>query len=199
MKLRICALLALSVLMLGTLPGRAAAIEAEDHDAFFLALGTANISVRDSDALLSGSAFWGGIRIGLLSFLFVELGFGTVRYSDTVDRTDPVTMTTTQQNIKFRTTGANFGLGLVVPIRNLRLGARFQRHPNNRWAEDITDANTGSTISNRSGKINFDSITVFGQFIEGKLEVGMRRDIIRETDSVLENSFGVYLMWNIKI
>ena len=142
--------------------------------------------------MLSGAALWGGIRIGLLSFVFVEFGFGTVQYSDTVD------VMGTQQRIDFRTTGANFGIGLLVPIRELRLGARFQRHPNNRWAEEIKDTNTGSTISNRSGDINYDSITVFGQFIEGKLEVGMRRDIIRETDSILENSFGVYVMWNIK-
>ena len=64
MKLRICALLAFAALLLATVPHSASAIEAEDHDAFFLALGTANISVRDSDALLSGEALWGASASG---------------------------------------------------------------------------------------------------------------------------------------
>lgn len=190
MNTRICILLALAALLLGAVPRSARAVEAADHDAFFLALGTANISVRNSDALLSGNAFWGGFRLGLLSFLFFELGFGNVTYSDTVD------VNGSPKQIEFRTTGANYGMGILVPIRNLRLGARFQRHANNKWSEEVTDVNTNTTDSNVSGDIDFDTVTVFGQFLEGRLEAGMRRDIIRETDSQLESSFGVYLMWN---
>lgn len=190
MNTRICILLALAALLLGAAPRSARAIEAGDLDAFFLALGTANISVRNSDALLSGSTLWGGFRLGLLSFVFLELGFGTVQYSDTVD-VNGVT-----ENFDFRTTGANYGMGILIPIRNLRLGARFQRHVNNKWSEKRTNADTGATISDISGDIDYDTQSVFGQFLEGRLEVGMRQDIIRETDSALESSFGVYLMWN---
>ena len=103
------------------------------------------------------------------------------------------------KNIDFRTTGVNYGVGLVIPIREMRLGARYQRNPNNKWAEEITDVDSGTTDSNVSGDIDFDTATVFGQFMDGGLEVGVRRDIIRETDSVLEDSFGVYVMINFHI
>ena len=193
MKLRVAAILALTISLATIFSHRAQAAEAADHDAFFLAAGSANVTVKESNALLSGSAIWGGFRIGLLSFVFVELGYGTVGYSDTVDVAGSV------KRIEFRTTGANYGLGIVVPIRKLRMGARFQRHPNNRWAEEVTDQTTGTTESNISGDIDYDSVSVFGQFFAGKLEAGVRRDIIRDTDSQLENSFGVYLMWNIQL
>ena len=193
MKLRVAAILALTFSLATVFPHRVQAAEAADHDAFFLALGSANITVRDSNSLLSGEAFWGGFRIGLLSFAFVELGYGTVRYSDTVDVAGSV------KRIEFRTTGANYGLGIIVPIRKLRIGARYQRHPNNRWAEEVIDQTSGTTESNISGDIDYDSVSVFGQFFEGKLEAGTRRDIIRNSDSQLENSFGVYLMWNIQL
>jgi hypothetical protein len=193
MKMQIRALLLAALLGLGGWAQPAWALEAKDHDAFFLAAGTANISVKDSDSLLSGSAIWGGFRIGIFSFLFVELGFGTVGYSDTVS------INGVPKNIDFRTTGANYGIGLVIPIRELRLGARFQRNPNNKWAEEISDVDTDTTDSNVSGDIDYDSVSAFGQFLDGGLEVGMRRDIIRETDSILENSFGVYVMVNFKV
>ncbi|MCZ6474588.1 MAG: hypothetical protein O7A08_05930 [SAR324 cluster bacterium] len=190
MRLRIGAALTFAALLLALSAGHAAALEAKDHDAFFLAFGTANITVRNSDALLSGSTAWGGFRLGLLSFLFAEVGFGAVEYEDAVDVGGQV------QQIKFRTTGVNYGLGIVVPVRALRMGIRFTRSSNNRWAEDTSDATTGATITNKSGRIDYDSLMVFGQVFEGNLEIGLRRDFIRETDSELLNSFGVYFMLN---
>lgn len=192
MKVKILAALAL-MLMLAAIPAnRARAIESADHDAFFLAIGTANITVADSPALLSGGVVFGGIRFGLLSIFFAELGYGSVTYSDTVD------VGGSAKEIRFRTTGPNYGLGILIPIRELRVGARYQRHPSNKWAEEITDVNTGTTDSNISGDIDFESQYVFGQFFEGKFEVGIRQDTIRQSDSALQDSFGVYFMWNFK-
>ncbi len=193
MKMQICFGVLAAGLVLAAATPTAWGMEAKDHDAFYLAAGTANITVQNSDSLLSGSTLWGGFRLGVFSALFVELGYGTVRYGDTV------TIDGVAKNIDFRTTGVNYGVGLVIPIRGMLLGARYQRNPSNKWAEEITDADSGTTDSNVSGDIDFDTVTVFGQFADGGLEVGMRRDTIRETDSVLEDSFGVYVMVNLHI
>lgn len=192
MNTRVLSVAALAFFLLAVSSSKARAIESADHDAFFLAIGTANITVRDSTALISGNTLFGGIRFGLLSFFFIELGYGTVGYSDTVEINGSV------KEIEFRTTGPNYGLGLVIPIRKLRIGARFQRHIGNKWSEEIVDRDTGVTESNISGDIDFESESVFGQFFDGKLEVGIRQDTIRSTDSVLEDSFGIYVMWNMK-
>lgn len=192
MTVRILTSVALALTLVAVSADRARAIEAADHDAFFLALGTANITVKNSPALLQGSTLFGGVRFGLISIFFLELGYGTVRYSDTVDVNGSV------KKFDFRTTGANYGIGLLIPIRNLRIGARFQRHPNNKWSEEITDESTGATDSNISGDIDYESVSVFGQFLESRLEAGVRQDTIRSTDSELEDSFGIYLMWNFK-
>lgn len=191
-SMRLFGVLALMLLLVALSTRPARAIESADHDAFFIALGTANITVENSDALLQGNTVIGGIRFGLLSFFFLELGYGTVGYSDTVD------INGVTKRFSFRTTGPNYGMGLVIPIRKLRVGARYQRHPNNKWSEEIIDDTTGVTDSNISGDIDFESESVFGQFLDGRLEVGVRQDTIRSSDSALQDSFGVYVMWNIK-
>ena len=191
-SMRIISVLALTLLLVTLFTHPARALESEDHDAFFIGVGTANITVENSNALLQGSTVIGGIRFGLLSIFFLELGYGAVSYSDTVD------INGVTKHVRFRTTGGNYGAGLVIPIRKLRLGARYQRHPNNKWSEEITDDSTGVTDSNISGDIDFESESVFGQFLEGRLEVGVRQDTIRSSDSALQDSFGVYVMWNVK-
>jgi hypothetical protein len=182
----------LAVLMAAPAPARA--FEAKDSDAFFLGGGSSNIEVRDSDDLLSGSNAFGGVRLGLFWTVFVELGYGMVGYNDTV------VINGVSKSVDFRTTGANFGAGFIIPIRAVRLGLRGVRSPNNRWSEVIKDAITGATDSNISGKIDFDSYFVFTQFGQtGWFEVGVRRDRIKSSTSVLENSFGPYLAFNIPL
>ena len=84
MKKRICLGVLTAGFLLATATPAAWGMEAKDHDAFFLAAGTANITVQNSDSLLSGSTVWGGFRIGVVSFLFVELGVGAVSFGDAV-------------------------------------------------------------------------------------------------------------------
>lgn len=192
---RIAGIVALACVLLAA---PAAAFEPGDNDAFYLGFGSANIELKDSDELLSGGNAFGGVRLGLFWTVFFELGYGAVDYSDTV--VDPGINGGQPVSIDFRTTGAHYGLGLLVPIRNTRLGVKAQRSPNNRWAEEIKDADSGLTLSNVSGDIDFDSYYVFAQFGEtGIFELGVRRDRIRSTDSVLDNSFGPYLAFNIPL
>ncbi len=181
--------------LLTMLPGRPAlAYEAKDSDAFFLEFGDANIEVRNSPELLSGDSLRGGLRLGLFWTFFLELGYGRVHYSDTV----PISGVKT--DIDFRTTGANYGLGLMIPIRKVRLGLKYVRSPNNRWSEVQKDNVTGTQLSAIKGNINFDSEYVFTQFGEKNwFEIGVRRDLIRNTTSVLENSFGPYIAFNIPL
>lgn len=174
--------------------GSAAAFEPADNDAFFLGAGSSNVEVRDSTDLLSGSNVFGGVRLGLFWTVFVELGYGAVTYGDTV------TVAGVDQSISFRTTGANFGLGLILPIRNVRLSAKYLRNPNNRWVEEATDPVTGTTLYRNSGGIDFDTYDVAVQFgNSGAFEVGVRRDLIRDTDSAVTNSFGPYVAVNISL
>jgi len=181
--------LALALMALSGSPARA--YEAKDSDAVFLEIASANIEVRNSTELLSGVADRGGVRIGLFWTVFLELGYGAVRYSDTV----PISGVKTR--IDFRTTGANYGLGFMIPIRKIRLGLKYVRSPNNRWSEIQTDDATGTQLSAIKGSINFDSGYVFTQFGEKNwFEIGARRDIIKNTTSQLENSFGPYIAFN---
>ena len=188
-------ILATVLIMAATLASRQVqAFEAADNDAFYLGLGSANIEIRNSDDLLSGSNLFGGVRLGLFSTFFWELGYGTVGYADTVEIGGVL------QDVDVRTTGAHVGFGLLIPIRNVRLGTKIQRSPNNKWVEEIKDSSTGVTNSNISGDIDFDSYYVFVQFGEtGGFEVGVRRDRIDSFDTVLENSFGPYLTVNISL
>jgi hypothetical protein len=184
-------LLALLALLL---TARAQAFEAKDSDAFILGAGSSNIEVSNSTGLLSGTNLFGGVRIGLFWTVFVELGYGAVTYSDTV------LVGGARTQIDFRTTGANAGLGFLIPIRNLRLGLEGIRNPNNRWSEKHVDVATGTTTSDVSGGLNFDTYNVFAQFGQkGQFEVGVRRDRIRSTNSILKNSFGPYISWNIPL
>lgn len=175
-------------------PSAAMAFEAADNDAFYLGAGTSNIETNNSNELLDGSNFLGGIRIGLFWTLFIELGYGNIAYLDTRD-VGGVT-----EEVYFSTTGPHGGAGLIIPIRAIQLGAKYQRSINNKWSEKRTDQSTGTTISNISGDISFDSYFVFTRMGEtGAFEIGARRDLIRDTDSVVSNSFGVYIMWNISL
>ena len=171
----------------------ALAIEAADHDAFFLSGGTANITVKNSDDLISGTTLAGGYRLGLFSILFIEVGYGNVAYAKTVN-IDGVL-----KDVSFRTTGANAGAGFVLPIRKTRLGFKYVRNPKNKWVEEVVDQETNVSESNISGDIDFTTRMLFGQFQEGIFEIGIRQDEIRETDSVLDTSMGVYAMINIKL
>jgi hypothetical protein len=184
---------ALGALLLVSLPmGVALAYDAADSDAFFLELGHANIELRDSTELISGSSVRGGVRIGLFWTVFAELGYGAVTYND------EATVLGVKENIDFRTTGANLGLGFLIPIRNLRIGFKAERSPNNRWSEIITDTQTQTQLSAMKGNINFDSYQAF-VLIGRYFELGARRDQIRSTSSVLTNSFGPYLALNIPL
>ena len=172
----------------------ALAYEAADSDAFFLGAGSSNVEVQGSTDLLSGSNVFGGVRLGLFWTVFVELGYSSVAYFDRAS------VGGVAQNISFRTTGANAGLGLILPIRNVRLGAKYLRNPRNRWVEEITDPVTGTVAARISGDIDFDTYNVFVLFGEtGAFEVGVRRDLIRETTASVSNSFGPYLAWNISL
>lgn len=186
---RVCAI---ALAIFWSTPGVAPAFEPEENDAFYIGFGLSNIEVSDSDGLLSGSNVLGGVRVGLFSTIFFELGYGAISFDDRVEIAGVL------QNIEFRTTGPHFGLGFLLPIRAILLGAKYHRSVNNRWSEEVIDATSGATISRISGDISFDSYFVFTRFGEGGwFEVGVRRDQIRETDSVLTNSFGPYLMFNI--
>ena len=102
--------------------------------------------------------------------------------------------------MNFRTTGPHYGAGLIIPIRAVQLGMKMQRSVNNKWSEEIKDQATGTTVSNVSGDITFDSYFAFTRIgEEGSFEIGVRRDLIKETNSVVANSFGVYLAWNISL
>ncbi len=175
-------------------PSAVMAFEAADNDAFYLGLGTSNIETNNSDDLLSGSNMLGGIRIGLFWTFFLEIGWGNIAYFDT-QNVGGVT-----EEVLFSTTGPHLGAGLIIPIRAIQLGAKYQRSVNNRWSEERKDQLTGTTISNISGDISFDSYFVFTRMGEtGAFEIGARRDLIRDTDSIVANSFGVYIMWNISL
>ena len=171
----------------------ALAISAADHDAFFLGAGTANITVKNSDDLISGTTFFGGYRVGLFSIFFLEIGYGTVGYSKTVE------IGGVMKDITFRTTGPNGGVGFLLPIRKTRLGLRYVRNPRNKWSEVVTDVDTLLEESNISGDIDYTTRSIFGQFANGTIEVGMREEEIRESNSVLDTSFGVYFAYNIKL
>ncbi len=160
----------------------------------YLGAGSSNIELRDSDELLSGSNVFGGVRLGLFLTVFLELGYAAISYSDQVDQAG------LQKEIEVRTTGPHVGLGLLIPIRKVQLGIKAQRSPNNRWSQEITDVATGATDSNISGDIDYDSYFAFVRMGEaGVFELGVRRDQIRSTDSILTNSFGPYLAFNIPL
>ncbi len=183
---------ALALAILCSIPAVSPAFEPEENDAFYIGFGLSNIEVSDSEGLLSGENILGGVRVGLFSTIFFELGYGAITFDDRVN------VAGVSQNIEFRTTGPHFGLGFLLPIRAILLGAKYHRSVNNKWSEEVT-LDDGTLARPRiSGDISFDSYFVFTRFGEGGwFEVGVRRDQIRETDSVLTNSFGPYLMFNI--
>ena len=97
-------------------------------------------------------------------------------------------------------TGPHLGSGIVFPVREFIIGVKFQKSINNKWAEQVTKtdaAGTETETSDIAGDISFDSYFIFTQFLERAIEVGIRRDAILDTESVVSNSFGVYLMLNI--
>jgi hypothetical protein len=195
---RILSLLCAALLVLGTAMS-AAAFDVADNDDFYLGLGSSNIEVKDSEGLLSGSNALGGVRFGLFWTFFAELGYGAIRYNDKVRDS----LTGNDIFINFRTTGAHYGVGFLIPIRAINIGWKFQRSPNNRWNEEVNEVTpVGDPVSNlrKSGKIDFDSYFAFARFGEsGWFEVGARRDLIKSTDSLLTNSFGPYLMFNLTL
>ena len=191
---RLATWMAVGLVLVWLLPLPALAFEPAENDDFYLGFGSANIELRESNELLSGENVFGGIRIGLFWTVFLELGYGAVTYSDSV------LVGTEQRTIDFRTTGPHGGLGFLIPIRAILLGFKAQRSVNNRWAEEITRTLDGTTISNVSGRIDYISYYVFTRFGDkGWFEVGVRRDQIKNTDSVLSNSFGPYLAVNFSI
>ena len=172
----------------------AAAFEPADNDDFYISLGSSNIEVRDSGDLLSGANFSGGLRIGLFSTFFLEFGWGNISYSD------QVVVNGVTEAIDFTTLGPHLGLGFLIPIRSFQIGVRVQASRGNKWTEERTDVNTGSNIDRISGDIDFDSYYLFTRMGEkGGFEIGVRRDRIKTTNSVLTNSFGPYIMLNISL
>ena len=179
-----CALLALG-------PASLLALEAADHDAFFIGGGSSNVEVKGSNALLDGTNIAGGVRIGLFSIFFAELGYGTIGYFNTVN------LAGTPTRVSYRTTGPNYGGGIAFSIRQMRLGVRMNQSFNNRWQQRRVDDNTGVEIDNISGRIDFNSYFVFTQFGEGVWEIGIRRDQFQENTSQVTNSFGPYITVNL--
>ncbi len=169
------------------------AFEAGDNDAFYLAAGSSNIEVKEGNQLLEGGNVFGGIRLGVFSWLFVEGGYGAITYEDTYsDGTDSFTAS-------FRTTGPHLGVGIVIPIREFIIGVKAQSSHSNKWSETVVKTDnlgTETEISGQAGDISFDSYFIFSQFLERSFEVGIRRDAISENDSIVTNSFGVYFMAN---
>ncbi|MBI4081570.1 MAG: hypothetical protein HY423_03060 [Candidatus Lambdaproteobacteria bacterium] len=178
--------------LVSAIPGLASAYEAADSDAVFLGTGSSNIEVRDSDELLSGSNVFGGARIGLFWTLFVELGYGAIDFSDRV------LVSGVKKRIDFRTTGGFYGVGIMLPIRNLALGVKATQSFDNKWSQEITDVTTNTVDSRTSGNIDYNSYFAFvriGRFFE----LGARRDEIKNTDSVVTNAFGPYVALNIPL
>ncbi len=172
----------------------ASAFEPSENDDFYLSMGSSNIEVRDSDDLLSGTNVSAGLRIGLFSTFFIEFGWGNIAYSD------QVTVNGVTEAIDFTTIGPHIGLGFLIPIRSFQIGARAQAARGNKWTEERTDVATGTNIDRKSGDINFDTYFLFTRLGEkGLFEIGVRRDRIRTTNSVLTNSFGPYIMLNISL
>ena len=169
----------------------ALALEAGDHDAFYIGGGSANLETTNGE-ILSGSNAMGGVRIGLFSGFFMELGYGSFGYRDTIDQAGLPKDITTQAF------GPHYGGGFVFQVRKLRLGMRMTQSFNNRWTEEIKDKTAGTIDSRQSGRIDYDSYYGFTQFGEnGTWEIGIRRDMIRENTSIITNSFGPYIMFNI--
>ena len=191
---RLATWMAVGLVLAWVFPLPALAFEPAENDDFYLGLGSANIELRENNELLSGENVFGGLRIGLFWTVFLELGYGAVTYSDSV------LVGTEQRTIDFRTTGPHGGLGFLIPIRAILLGVKAQRSVNNRWSEEITRTLDATTISRVSGRIDYISYYVFTRFGDkGWFEAGVRRDQIKNTDSVLSNSFGPYLAVNISI
>lgn len=171
----------------------AAGYEAKDSDAFLFHAGTANIVMKGTNDLVDGAQYGGALRLGLFWTFFMQLGYGTVNYMDTV------LLGGVQQDITFRTTGANAGLGFVIPIRAVQLGLLYVRNPDNKWEQEQRDTLTRAKIGVPiSGSIDFDSYLAFAR-IGRWFEVGVRRDYIAKTDSLLTNSFGPYVAFVIPI
>ena len=182
--------------MLTLLASPAQGFEAKDNDQFFISYGSSNIEVKGGSDLISGSNFHGGVRVGIFWTFFFELGYGAIEFRDSYK--DPGTGA--MKDLYFRTTGGNYGFGTLIPIRNLRLGMVASRHAGHRWAQIVTDQTTGAQDSRVAGRIDFNSVRTFVRFGQlGSYEVGVRREIIRKTDSVVSNSFGPYLGWNINL
>lgn len=191
---RWCFLIALLATLALFVSPMAAAFEPADNDDFYISLGSSNIEVRDSGDLLSGANISGGLRIGLFSTFFIEFGWGNIAYSD------QVTVNGVKERIEFTTLGPHLGLGFLIPIRAFQIGARAQASRGNKWTEERTDVDTGSNIARISGNIDFDSFYLFARLGEtGLFEIGVRRDRIKTTDSVLTNSFGPYIMLNFSL
>ena len=55
-------------------PSFAWALDANEHDSFYLGLNLANVEVKDNPAILSGGNAIGGVKKGLFWILFAELG-----------------------------------------------------------------------------------------------------------------------------
>lgn len=187
-------MLPFALLLLLAAPISAQAYSAANSDAFFLEWGTSNVEMQGSNELIAGDHLSGGYRIGLFGWVFAEIDYGSISYQGQFYGTPGVASTLRTMN--FRTTGAGYGLGMVIPIRNMILGGRVVTYPDNRWVQTVTDTN-GVILSNTSGSLSYDANYFFGQFDKGAWEVGVRRDFIHTPTTLLSNSFGVYLMWNI--
>jgi len=171
-------------------PSFVTAFEASENDAFYLGYGSANIEVRDSTDLISGQNVLGGVRVGLFWTFFMEFGYGAVEYSDKVE------IEGAKKKIEFRTTGPHVGIGLLIPIRKILWGIKYHTSPDNKWSEEVTDTST-KVINRTSGDIDFDSYFVFVRLFNNTFEFGIRRDLIKKTDSIVDNSFGPYFLLNI--
>lgn len=162
-----------------------------ENDDFYLGFGSSNIEVKGGD-LISGENYFGGVGIGLFWNLFFDFGYGAVTYSETTD------VGGSTKDIDFRTTGGHYGIGFILPIHNMRLGGKYHVNPNNRWSEEVSEQSSGVVISRISGKISYNTYKIFARFGDsGVYEIGVRRDQINETNSILTNSFGPYFVYNI--
>ncbi|MDH5752679.1 MAG: hypothetical protein OEZ59_09720 [Deltaproteobacteria bacterium] len=174
----------------------ALAVDAAEHDAVIFGYSMSNMEVKDSADLVDGRSGYLGAKVGFFWILFLEFGYGETYYLDEAN------IGGVQKEIRFRTTGAYYGGGMIIPVRGMRLGVRGQRYRNNKWEQEGKDKLTGDKDPTLSLRGNIDYLSGFGfvQFGQDSwLEIGIRRDIINETDSVLTNSFGPYLQISIPI
>ncbi|MDH5752680.1 MAG: hypothetical protein OEZ59_09725 [Deltaproteobacteria bacterium] len=172
----------------------ALAYDAGESDAFYIGGGSSNIEMKTTDDIISGQNILGGVRIGLFWTFFLDFGYGAIQYWDKVD------ISGVKYDLSFRTTGAHYGIGTIIPVRKMRLGVKALQSPNNRWEQELVEPISGAKTV-KSGSLTFLSTFAFVQFTYqgGSWELGARRDLINDEQIEVSNSFGPYLALNIQM